>query len=318
MRKTYFLAIIMVLLLSAIDARSQQAPQFTQYMFNSMYYNPAYAGVEGVTKMTALFRSQWTGYTPTLDEGGAPVTEVITMSTPIFRFQSGFGAYIVNDKTGPLTSLEVQLAYAYHLAIKNSKLSFGVNAGLFSQSINFSKYRPANQGDPLLPEGQESQLRPDLGLGVYYRSPKYFVGVGFSHVLRAEFDFGTDGLRNALPTNMTLTGGYDYELTYNIIVTPTLLFKSDFNRYSFDLSVIGTYNDKMWGGLSYRQGDAAAIILGYSLFKDNTLKLGYSFDYVVHNQDAKQPTSHEIMLSYALPVNSFGGKKVVRTPRFRH
>ena len=127
-----------------------------------------------------------------------------------------------------------------------------------------------------------------------------------------------DKSRNALDNHSYFTAGYDYELNYNFIVTPSVLVKTDFVTYSVEASVIGTYNEKMYGGVSFRQGDAVIALLGYSLLKDNSLKLGYAFDYVIKAQDAKAATSHEIMISYTLPLISAGGKKIIRTPRFRH
>lgn len=297
---------------------AQQDAQFSQYTLNTLFYNPAYAGVEGVTKITLIHRSQWFGYTPTFDDGGAPNTQVLSLNTPLLRFRSGVGIHLVNDNLGPLNNLQAQASYAYHLAINESKMSFGLRVGMFAQSIDFDQYRWNNEDDPLRRFGKESQIRPDLAAGVYYRTEKYFAGVSFNHLIKSEFDFGLDTLRNALENHIYVTGGYDYEFTYDITLTPSILVKSDFNTYSFDVSLMGTYKDKLWGGLSYRQSDAAIAMIGYSLLEDNSLRIGYAFDYIVMAQDAKQPTSHEILLSYSLPVVAGGGKKVIRTPRFRH
>ena len=96
------------------------------------------------------------------------------------------------------------------------------------------------------------------------------------------------------------------------------IIQSDFNKETVNLGAIAYFKDTMWGGLSFRQSEAAILMFGYSLLKDKSLKLGYGLDYVIQNQDAKQPTSHELMLTYELPVNPGSGKKVVRTPRYRH
>ena len=88
---------IVFFMLPTLGLLAQQDPQFTQYMFNTLYYNPGYAGVDVVTKLTAILRSQWTGYTPTSGGGGAPTTQLISMSTPLFKINSGFGAYISYD-----------------------------------------------------------------------------------------------------------------------------------------------------------------------------------------------------------------------------
>ena len=311
--------LVLIVLLAVIKpVFGQQDPQFSQYMFNDLYNNPGYSGVMGVTNLTAIYRSQWTGYTGTFDEGGAPNTFIASFNTPIFRLRSGAGFYFVNDNIGPLNNMQFLASYAYHLGVGNGKLSFGIRAGIFGQSINKSQYRPIDPDDRLLQFGQESQYRPDMGVGIYYKAEKYYGGVSLNHLIRSEFDFGTDDLRNALENNLIITGGYKYELNYDIILTPALLVKTDFVSYSFDISVLGTYREKFWGGLSYRQSDAVIALLGINLLKDKSLKLGYSFDYVIQAQKAKQATSHEILLSYNMPAVTGGGKKIIRTPRFRH
>lgn len=298
---------------------AQQDPQFTHYMFNTLYYNPGFAGTEGVTKLTAIHRSQWLGYTPSFGGGGAPTTQIISMTSPIFKLNSGFGAYIVNDRLGPQNNLEAQASYAYHLGIKNSKLSLGVRAGMYSQTINFDEYRKIDPNDPLLKDktGSESQIRPDLAVGIYWRKEKYYAGLSFNHLLKSTFDFGLSQ-RNSLQSHVYLTGGYFYEVNFDLKFQFMTLVQSDFSKTTVTLGGIAYFKDVMWGGLSFRQSEAAILMLGYSLLKDKSLKLGYALDYVVSNQDAKQPTSHELMLTYELPVNPGSGKKVVRTPRYRH
>jgi type IX secretion system PorP/SprF family membrane protein len=308
-------------LITLVTMRSfaQQDPQFSQYMFNTLYFNPAFAGVDGVTRFTGAFRSQWTGYQPTNYGGGAPTTEMISMTTPIYKLNSGFGAYISNDKLGPQNNLEAQASYAYHLGFKDSKLSFGVRAGMFSQSLNFDLYKYIDQGDPLLSgrSGTISQVRPDLAAGVFYRKEKYYLGASFDHLLKSTFDFGM-GQKAQLQPHLYVTGGYFYEVNFDLKFQFSALIKSDLTKTTTDLSVLAYLKDTMWGGLSFRQSEAAILILGYSFLKDKSMKLGYSLDYIVKDRQAKQPTSHEFMLIYELPTNPGTGKKIVRTPRYRH
>lgn len=306
----------MLLLLSKYAA-AQQDPQFTQYMFNTLYYNPAYAGVEGVTKFTLLHRSQWLGYSPTVGSGGAPTTQLISMTAPIFKVNSGIGAYIVNDRLGPQNNLEAQVSYAYHLGLKDAKLSLGFRAGFFSQTIDFNKYIPIDYDDPLLREsGKTSQVKPDIAAGLFFRKEKYYAGVSFTHLSKAKFDFDLNQ-RGALATHMYFTGGYYHDVSVDLRFQFMGLVKTDFTKTSFDIGAIGYIKDTMWAGLSFRQSEAAILLLGYSFLKDKSLKLGYGLDYIIKDQAAKQPTSHEFMLTYELPVTPLG-KKVVRTPRYRH
>lgn len=313
-----FLLVIALLVFLQARLWAQQDPQFTQYMFNTLYYNPGFAGVEGITKLTAIHRSQWLGYQPTYGGGGAPTTQIVSLSAPIFKINSGFGAYILNDKLGPQNNLEAQATYAYHLGIKESKLSFGIRAGLYSQTINFNQYKATDPNDPLLnATGKESQIRPDLSAGIYFRKEKYYIGASFNHLIKSTFDFGMSQ-RNALKSHVYLTGGYFYDLNFDVRFQFVGLVQSDFTKTTFNMGGIVYLKDTMWGGLSFRQSEAAILMLGYSLLKNKSLKLGYSLDYIIKDQKAKQPTSHEFMLSYELPTNPGSGKKVVRTPRYRH
>ncbi len=316
MVKRIFLASILTGL--ALHVMAQQDPQFTQYMFNTIYYNPAYSGVEGVTKITALHRSQWLGYSPTVGGGGAPTTQLITFTTPIFKLNSGFGGYITHDNLGPFSNMEAQASYAYHLGIKNSKLSFGIRTGIYSQTVDFGLYRYIDAGDPKLGDkaGTLSQVRPDMAVGVYWRKEKFYVGASFDHLTHATFDFGLSQ-RNALQTHAYVTGGYIYEVNFDLKFHFSTLIQSDFVKTSFNITSLAYLKDMMWGGLSFRQGEAASLLMGYSFLKDKSLKLGYSLDYVIKDQAAKQATSHEFMLMYDLPANPGAGKKIVRTPRYR-
>ncbi len=298
---------------------SQQSAQFSQYMFNTLFYNPAYAGVEGITTITAFHRTQWAGYQPTTgDLSGGINTQVISLNTPILKLRSGFGLHVVNDRIGPLTNQEAQASFAYHLGVGAAKLSLGIRVGAFSQTIDFDQYRWVDPNDPLRKAGKDSQMRPDFSAGVFYRARQFYAGVGFKHLVDTQFDFGgIDTLNNPLQNHMTVTGGFDYEPTYRLRLTPSFLVQSDLNTYSFDISVLATYNDTMWGGLSYRQQESLIGMIGYSFFREKSLKLGYAFDYTIIAQEAKATSSHEIMVSYSLPVSSAGEKKIIRTPRFR-
>lgn len=315
LNRTFYTLLIVV---SWVSVYAQQDPQFTQYMFNNLYLTPAYAGVDGVTQVTAFHRSQWLGYESSFGDGGAPTTQLISFTTPIFKLRSGFGFYATSDKLGPQTNNEIQAMYAYHLGIKNSKLSIAVKAGAYSMSINGKHYRFIDKFDPQIKEGKDSQILPDLGFGLFYRSEKYYAGVAVNHLLKSQFDFGVNTSRNALENHMNLTAGYFHEVNFDLKVSPSVLVKTDLKEYSFDLGIIATLKDKMWAGLSFRQSEAANVLLGYSFLKDKSLRLGYAIDVVVKDREAKENFSHEMMISYQLPVNPGTGKKVVRTPRYRH
>lgn len=316
LKKTFY---TLLLSLFGAGAIAQQDPLFTQYMFNNLYMTPAYAGVDGVTRFTAIHRSQWTGYQSSFDDGGAPTTQLVSFNTPIYKLRSGFGAYVMNDNLGAQNNLEAQAMYAYHLGIKETKLSFGIKAGIYSQTIDGDKYRAIHGDDPLIAKGKESQVRPDLGVGIFYRAEKYYAGIGFNHLLESEFDFGlADSVRSALENHVNFTGGYFYEVSFDLRLQFSTAVRSDLNETQIDFAGIAYLKDTMWGGLAFRQGEAGSLLLGYSLLKDKSLKLSTAIDFIIKDREAKENFSLEVMLSYDLPVSPTSGKKVVRTPRYRH
>lgn len=304
--------------LSTSMAFAQQDAEFTQYMQNLLYYTPAYAGVDGVTKASVLYRSQWLGYQSSFDDGGAPTSQIFSMNTPIYKIHSGAGFYLLNDKLGPQNNFQAQGSFAHHFAVRDAKLSIGVRLGLYAQTLNYDVYRAIQPDDPLLVDksGKESQVRPDLAAGVFYRKQKYYVGIGVDHLLKSQFDFGTSQ-SNALQPHLSVVAGYYADINFDLQIQPTILIRSDFNEYSVEAGAIAVLRNTMWGGLSFRQSEAAILLLGYNMLKDKSLKLGYALDYIVKDRQAKEATSHEIMLSYELPVPATG-RKIIRTPRYRH
>lgn len=305
--------------LSGLFAFAQQDALYSQFTLNNTYLTPAFAGVDGVTRFSAFHRSQWLGYQSSFDDGLAPTTQLVSFNTPIYRLKSGFAAYIQNDRLGPQNNLEAQAMYAYHLGIKESKLSFGIKVGIYSQTINGKYYRYIQEGDPLINTGKESQIKPDLGLGLFYRAEKYYVGIGFNHLLRSQFDFGADSVRGALQNHINFTGGYYYDFGFDVKLLMATAIRSDLNKTQVDLSAIAYFKkETIWAGLSGRQGEALSLLLGYSLLKDKSLRIGSAIDLVLKDREAKENYSIEFMLSYDLPVGIGNAKKVVRTPRYRH
>jgi type IX secretion system PorP/SprF family membrane protein len=299
---------------------AQQDAQFSQFMFNRLFFNPAFAGTEGDIHITALHRSQWVAYNTTYDgRGGAPTSQVISASMAFPRAKSGLGIHMVNDKLGALGNTEVQLSYAHHIITKTGFVSLGLRGGMYSQSLNFDRLRWDDPGDPNRRFGRETQMAFDFGTGIYFRSNQLSGGLSYNHVSRPEFDFGQIDLTNPLEGHIYLTGSYDFNVSPDWDVTPSILIKSlALHTYSIDLNVIATYNSKVWGGVSLRNTEAAIAMIGFSMLKDGNLKIGYAFDYVIEAQEVKAPTSHEFMARYIIPrKTTTTGRKIVRTPRFR-
>ncbi|MEX2569241.1 MAG: type IX secretion system membrane protein PorP/SprF [Cyclobacteriaceae bacterium] len=322
-KRIYLLVFIFFGLIEfGLDLRTvfgQQDAQFTQYMYNGMYYNPAFAGKESGYAFSALHRSQWLDYTTSTGSGGAPNTQVLTFSGKLDKANLGFGLVAVNDNIGPVTNQEVNLSLAYHLRLGRGQLSIGASGGFFSSSINYDEFLPVNP-DPNVPiGGSENQINPNVAVGLMYDRNNFYIGLSSRNLNEPSFDFGDGALENRLENHNYALVGYRINTFALFSVEPSILVKSvSLNNFSYDLSVIGTYNKTISLGLAYRGEESASILLGYSLLRDNSLNLGYAFDLVVGGLEAKSPTSHEFMLTYNLPQVSREMERIIqRTPRFR-
>ncbi len=313
------LGIGLILFFSAEVVYGQQDAQFTQYMYNGMFYNPAFAGKDGGYRFSALHRSQWLNYTTSSGQGGAPVTQLITAEGRLDSKNIGYGLSIVNDQIGPSGNLELNLKASYHKKLKRATLSIGGYAGMFSSSLNYDELILVNPESGITQSGRESQIALDFGAGILYDRGNYYLGLSSKHLNQPAFDFGDGAYANQLKNHSYFLFGYRVRPIGQLRIEPSLLIKTvSLNNFSYDISVMATHQNKINGGIAYRGEESVSLILGYSLLKDNSLKLGYAFDLVVGGLEAKSPTSHELMLRYALPTSSREIERVIqRTPRFR-
>ncbi len=321
------ISFLIYLLLASNFLFAQQDAQFSQYIFNQLYYNPAYAGIEDNPRFTFLSRTQWLGYsTTTGDPSANPNSQILSYASKLGN-RSGIGGYILNDAFGsysvaPLRDFQAQLSYAYHVKFGENILSIGLRAGIDFQYINTSNWRPPTDAvsqDPTLNQISQNghQSNVDLGLGLWYKASKFFVGLSSDHLQQSNLKINVTGGSNNLTNHTYLTAGYIFRLNQNLNFRPTVLVKTDFNSYSIEPNAIFEYsNYKVWGGVSYRSGDAIIPMIGLSVLKDNSLRIGYSCDFTVINVLGKALTSQEIMLSYILPPSGSISKPVIKTPRF--
>jgi type IX secretion system PorP/SprF family membrane protein len=288
-------------------------------MYNGMYYNPAFAGKEGGFRFSALHRSQWLNYTTNSGQSGAPVTQLITAQGKLESKNIGYGLTVVNDQIGPTGNLEINLQGAYHRKLKRATLSLGVSAGFFSTSIDYGELILVNPELNIPSSGKENQTNLNFGAGLLFDRGNYYVGLSSRHVNQPSFDFGDGSYANQLRNHSYLLLGYRFRPIGQLRIEPSFLLKSvSFNNFSYDVSVIAMHQNKISGGLAFRGQEAVSILMGYSLLKDNSLNLGYSFDLVFGGLEAKAPTSHELLLRYTLSnVNKDVQRVIQRTPRFR-
>ncbi len=316
MKKIY----ILILSLAYFTASAQQDTQFSHYYFNQLFFNPATAGSENVTRFQALYRTQYTGYQSTYDEGGAPVSQVISANLPLKLIKSGIGLTFVNDKIGASIQRDLKLSYAYHIPIGGSQLAIGVNGGLYTRGIDYGKLRARDNNDPLLGTGIVSQSEFDFGAGAYLYNPGYSLGLSVNHINEPKFGLATKTATNALQRSAYLTGSMLFGVSYMVDISPMFIVSSNLSNMSLttvSAGAIATYDNTYWVGGSYRIGDAATALLGANIF-NGSMRIGYAIDVIVNGAKAKSATTHEILLSYSLAPPRAGKKSIIRTPRYRY
>ena len=314
----YFCGLLMTCFY-VVPSFSQQDAQFTQYMYNEIFYNPAFSGAEPGYRFSGLHRSQWSGYSTAAGTGGAPSTQLLTASAGLDQYNLGFGLVFVNEEIGAASNQEVNLSLAYHIPLGRGTISIGASAGIFASAIDFDLLELVNP-DVVVPEGgSERQNNVNFSAGVLYDRGDFYLGLSGRHVNEPDFDFGDGDIGNQLKMHNYLLMGYEINTGAFWTVEPSVLLKTvEVDNFSYDASVIATYNNKVSGGLAYRGEESASVILAYSILKDNSLKLGYAFDLVTGGLEAKSPASHEFMLTYDLPEVRRSVEKIIqRTPRFR-
>jgi type IX secretion system PorP/SprF family membrane protein len=304
MKKYTIAALFIALFTICDDVSAQQEAQFSHNMFNNMGINPGFAGLRTAICATALARQQWVGFR---DEEGTrvnPETYSFNIDAPIPFLRGGLGLGFVQDQLGFETTLGVKLAYAYHLDMNYGTMGIGGQVGFLDKRIDFSNFNPINEGDPVLTgSADESRMFIDFALGAFYQmDDQAWAGLSVSQLSQQTREIGNAD--HQLRRHIYLTAGYNYTLPSQpaFVVSPSVLVKSDFGSFQTDINALITYNNRFWGGVSYRLEDAAVIFLGLTF---EQISIGYSYDITTSplGRSGRSYGSHEIMLQYCFDLD---------------
>ncbi|PCE63526.1 PorP/SprF family type IX secretion system membrane protein [Sediminicola luteus] len=294
---------------------AQQDAQYTQYMFNTMSVNPAYAGSRGQLSIAALYRSQWAGLE------GAPKTQTLNLHSPIRNSKLGYGVSIVNDNIGDGTVQETYLdgVISYTLDVGfEKKLSFGLKAGGSLLSLDFSKLQ-GFENEPISQQNIDNKFSPNVGLGVYYHTNVAYFGVSVPNLLQTEhFDNSSADTSGSTflvkeRLNFYVIGGYVFELNPNLKFKPSFLTKAVSGApIQVDLSANFLLNDRFYLGAAYRWDAAVSGLFGFQI--SDQIMLGLAYDRETTELGATQfnDGSFEVFLRFEL-VKAFRG---LVSPRF--
>jgi type IX secretion system PorP/SprF family membrane protein len=287
-----------------LSARAQQEALFTQFMFNRLVLNPGYAGTKDVVGATVLYRQQWFGFK------GGPITVNASAHGQVARGRLGVGGFIINDQTGPQGRTQVGADLAYRLKTKIGYFAFGLQVSLINHRVDLSQVQ-TDIPDPAFQGGTVSSFRPDFGTGIFYNNGRLYVGFSVLHLV--EFNMGLyGGDKSRLSRTYYLTGGYDFNMGKNLVLTPAVFFRASVGApVQIDLNMNLLIRQKVWVGALYRWNDAFCILAG--VYPIQRLRIGLAYDIPTSRIRPIASGSLEAFISI-----DFGKPKSARliTPRY--
>uniref|UniRef100_UPI0040472DE7 PorP/SprF family type IX secretion system membrane protein n=1 Tax=Flavobacterium sp. TaxID=239 RepID=UPI0040472DE7 len=297
----------LLLLISTEKLFSQQDPQFTNYMYNTIVINPAYAGTRDVLSFLALYRAQWVG----LD--GAPITASASVHSPVSNSNVAWGISVINDEIGPATEQNISADFAYRITFSNlSKLSFGIKATANLLNVDYTKLSIYDPTDPVLQNNVDNRFTPNIGAGLYWYSDQFYLGVSIPSFL--ETKYYDDNTRSSVANSSMdyyFMGGYVFNLSDSIQFKPAFLTKiMSGNTLQSDVTANFLFFEKLTLGSAYRINGAISALVGFQF--SNSVFVGYSYDTEATNLANYNSGSHEIFLRFEL----FKSGAKIYSPRF--
>jgi type IX secretion system PorP/SprF family membrane protein len=273
-----------------LPAMAQQRPQFTQFMYNNLVINPAYAGAEEVLSLTLVSRNQWSGVEK------APTTQSFSAHTLLRKKKVGLGLTLISDRIGVHSNTSVLTNYAYHIRVgRKSTLSMGLQVGITNLKSDYASLS-GNSNDPNLANSiNETTL--DFGTGIYFRSPKLHLGLSTPELVSKSVQLN-DTLSVSIRT-MNLFGyaRYRFILSKFLEMEPGLMIKYFPDvPISYDVNLNFIYRSVLTTGFSYRSKESVDFILKLQL--TSQLQFGYAYDYPINYAANLSSASHELMLNY--------------------
>jgi type IX secretion system PorP/SprF family membrane protein len=289
-----------LLLTVSIASYGQQDAQFTQYMYNTININPAYAGSKGSMSVFVLHRTQWVGLS------GAPVSNTASINTPLTRSKLGLGISVINDEIGPSNenNLAADLSYTIDMS-ERYKLAFGLKGSINLLNVNFNELNQENPDDSVFNINIDNKFTPNIGIGFYLYSDNTYIGLSAPHLLETQhFDrFTNIGSQSSIAKetmNIFLIAGHVFDVNRDLQFKPSLLTKYVQGApLQVDISANFLINERFTAGLAYRLSAAVSALMGVQV--DNSWYIGYGYDLETTKLSDYNSGSHEIFLRYELP-----------------
>jgi type IX secretion system PorP/SprF family membrane protein len=290
---------------------SQQDPQYSQYQFNQMVINPAYAGNRDALSVVLDVRQQWAGFE------GAPRTQAFSIHSPIAKKRIGLGLSAYSDQIGPRKNIGVYGNFSYMLPINNKlKLSFGLRGGLINYNIDWTKVSYKDQSEALAVYGVSRTTRFDLDAGLFLKSNTFYCGISATHLNRpvmfseaiagaSSFNYGY-----SLNPHLFFIISKGFKMGENLVFNPSLMLKSTNGINSTYMNLNFLIKQKVWVGAFINSANSIGFLT--QVYLNEKFRIGYAFDTGIGKVNRQLGPSHEIMLGF--DFNTYKSKML--SPRY--
>ena len=297
---------------------SQQEQMYTQFMFNKLAINPAYAGNENYLGFTALFRDQWNGFP------GSPKAQLLSVNLPRIGERIGVGFNLRRQTIGITTNINYSGIYSYKFPLSNGTISMGLEFAGRNLRMDFTDSRllaiDGLENDPSIPNQMINKNLFNVGYGIYFNTRNYYFGASVPRLIKADLDFDTNDVFSSEARHLFIMGGAAFPLKDDLSMTFQTMFRlAENSPFSTDMSMMFTLDEKYTGGLHYRFGGATGDVgesfaLLFSFQVTHNLMVGFAQEFTLSKIRTYDNGSLEVIMHYAL-----GKKKnrvVVINPRY--
>ncbi|MEO0311966.1 MAG: hypothetical protein RIQ89_1623 [Bacteroidota bacterium] len=296
--------------MASATVSAQYDPMFTQYMFNELFINPAYAGSHEHVSTTVLVRDQWVGIE------GSPKTQTFSIHAPIKSKRIGLGLSMLHESIGVSDRVAAYGNFAFRIPTERGTFALGLQGGVINFTENLRDVKTINNNDQQFAYNTKRLWMPNAGFGMYYNTERFFAGLSIPRLIDNKVSVAS---AEAVVSNVAeiknwhyyLTAGYVIKLSEILDLKPTIMTKVVQGApFEWDMSATLFINRTFWIGAAYRTGDAISGLIGLNINKH--LRLGYSYDYTLTELQNFNSGSHEFTLNYEF---SFDKKRII-TPRY--
>ena len=312
MKKVYSVLITGFVICAAYtNSVAQQYPVFTQYYFNELVLNPAFAGAHVQLSLTATYRNQWVNFP------GSPRTVSFSGHTALYNGKMGVGLLVNNDRIGSYNNQNVYGYYSYKIHFRDATLSMGLQAGFNFLGVDFSKLDLQDPDDPSF--APLNEFKPNFGAGLYYNRKNFFVGLSVPFILNSDISSDIETVASNIKEARYyfLRGGAIFPVTpkESVKINPSILVRAQEGQpLSLDLNLGVVLHDVLSGGVSWRSGDS--IISFIDLKLSEKFHFAYSYDWTSSDLRKFSDGSHEFMINYRAKITT--SHKELNCPTYYH